>query len=248
MKYLFMWLAGPLQSWGADSRFDFRQTLDFPTKSGLYGLLLASSGDAGPQEELLARMADAPLTVVTFAAAGERLRDFHMVGNGYDEKDKWESLHIPRTVKGNIAVGGGAKRTYRNYLQDRVFAVFLGLPDDLAEKFAASLRQPRFDLYLGRKCCVPSAPVFQGLYGTGKEAVAALERFLVAEAETRNAEAETRNVEPRNPEWIIRTADDGRDPEAFLLNDVPVRFGLHRLYRDRWVTKTAFTSFADLLV
>ena len=81
MKYLLLWLAGPLQSWGADSRFDFRQTLEFPTKSGVYGMLLAASGDSGPQEELLARMADAPLTVVTFEAKSGRLQDFHMVGN-----------------------------------------------------------------------------------------------------------------------------------------------------------------------
>ena len=136
MKHLFLWLAGPLQSWGADSRFDFRQTLDFPTKSGIYGMLLASSGDSGSQEELLARMAEAPLAVVTFESPTGRLQDFHMVGNGYDEKNAWESLHIPRTAGGTKAVGGGAKRTYRDYLQDRAFAAILGIPDDLAPKRA----------------------------------------------------------------------------------------------------------------
>ena len=69
MKYLFLWLEGALQSWGADSRFDFRRTLWFPTKSGIYGLLLAASGDSGPQEELLARMADAPLSVPAIRSA-----------------------------------------------------------------------------------------------------------------------------------------------------------------------------------
>ena len=234
MKYLFWWLAGPLQSWGADSRFDFRQTLDFPTKSGIHGMLLASSGDSGPQEELLGRMAEAPLSVVAFAAESDRLRDFHMVGNGYDEKDAWESLHIPRTAAGTKAVGGGAKRTYREYLQDRSFAAILGLPEDLAEKFAASLQDPVFTLYLGRKCCVPSAPVFRGVYESEASALAALKAFL--------KEAETREGEPLRPAWIIRETADGNDSEAMLLNDVPLRFGINRLYRDRWVVKREFPA------
>ena len=66
MQYLFLWLQGPLQSWGASSRFDLRQTLDFPTKSGIYGMLLAASGDSGPQEDLLAQMADRPFTVYSY--------------------------------------------------------------------------------------------------------------------------------------------------------------------------------------
>ena len=233
MKHLFLWLEGPLQSWGADSRFDLRQTLDFPTKSGVFGMLLASSGDSGPQERLLARMADAPFTVVTFADSGDRLMDYHMVGNGYDEKDAWSSLHIPRKNDGAKAVGGGAKRTYREYLQGRAFAVFVGLDNDLAEKFAASLRHPVFDLYLGRKCCVPSAPIFQGLFDSEEDALNALKVFLATEAERREGA-------PRKPQWIIREAADGNASGARLLNDVPLRFGENRLYRDRWVVKAAF--------
>lgn len=238
MKYLFLWLAGPLQSWGADSRFDFRQTSDFPTKSGVFGILLASSGDSGPQELLLERMADAPFTVVTFAGAGERLMDYHMVGNGYDEKDVWAKLHIPSKRDGGPAKDGSGNiksiRTYREYLQQRAFAVFIGLDDDLAEKFAASLQVPVFTLYLGRKCCVPSAPIFRGVYDSEEAALAALKAFL--------KEAETREGEPLRPAWIIRETADGNDPEAMLLNDVPLRFGINRLYRDRWVVKREFPA------
>ena len=239
MKHLFLYLQGPLQSWGADSRFDFRQTLDFPTKSGIYGMLLASSGDSGPQEQLLSRMADSPLTVVSFASPTGRLRDFHMVGKGYDEKDEWERLHIPKKRDGNrVSVNGGgnaSRVTYREYLQDRAFAAFLGLLDDLAEKFAVSLQTPVFDLYLGRKCCVPSAPVFRGLYGSEEAALEAMTAFLADEAGIRGSE-------PLRPEWIFREAADGSDPEAILLNDVPVRFGINRLYRDRWVVREAFLA------
>ena len=43
-SYLLLWLEAPLQSWGADSKFGRRDTLNFPTKSGVTGLLLCALG------------------------------------------------------------------------------------------------------------------------------------------------------------------------------------------------------------
>ena len=226
MKYLLLWLEAPLQSWGADSRFDFRKTMDAPTKSGIFGLLLAASGDSGPQEELLARMADAPLSVVDFDGFTPRLTDFHMVGNGYDKDDNWECLHILRkqdkkyskTADNRIA----ARLTYREYLQDRRFAAVLGLSDELADKFASALQAPVFDLYLGRKCCAPADLIFRGVFESEADAFRALQAL-----------ADEKKLAPR---YIYADAKPLED-DAFLVNDVPVRFGRHRLYRDRWVVK-----------
>ena len=230
MKYLLLWLEAPLQSWGADSRFDFRKTMDAPTKSGIFGLLLAASGDSGPQEELLARMADAPLSVVDFDGFTPRLTDFHMVGNGYDKNDKWQRLNIPLTPAKSIAVNGGARLTYREYLQDRRFAAVLGLPDDLADKFATVLQSPVFDLYLGRKCCAPTDLIFRGVFGSAADAFRALQALA----------AEKKLV----PRFVYADAKPLED-DAFLVNDVPVRFGRHRLYRDRWVTKSEWTPVTE---
>ena len=44
MSVLLLKLAGPLQSWGADSRFTERKTRHEPTKSGVIGLLAAALG------------------------------------------------------------------------------------------------------------------------------------------------------------------------------------------------------------
>lgn len=256
MKYLFLWLEGSLQSWGVDSRFDFRQTLDFPTQSGIYGLLLAASGDFGPQEELLAQMADVPMVVTTFNSSIPKLNDFHMLGSGYDESDPWQIMHIPRkqpknskevenrkmrflkkqgpdTSQMRTSAGGGAKRTYREYLQDRCFAVILGLPDDLADKFAAALQNPVADLYLGRKCCVPSEMIFQGMFESEEAASAALDNLIVQ----KNERQQNKRFQLEK-QYIYRTVRPGEEPpdDALLLNDVPVRFGNNRLYRDRWVS------------
>lgn len=34
-RYLLLWLEGPLQAWGHDSKFGVRDTLNFPTRSGI---------------------------------------------------------------------------------------------------------------------------------------------------------------------------------------------------------------------
>lgn len=47
--YLLMWLEAPLQAWGHESRFGRRESLDFPTKSGVLGLLCCALGYGGEQ-------------------------------------------------------------------------------------------------------------------------------------------------------------------------------------------------------
>ena len=228
MQYLVLYLQGPLQAWGADSKFDLRETLPYPTKSGIYGMLLAASGDSGSQTELLAGMAPAPMSVFTFKSKADtsgRLRDFHMVGNGFKENDKWQFLMIPRKSDGAKAVGGGAKLTYRYYLQDKTFAVLLGFPDDLADKFAAALANPVYDLYLGRKCCAPTALIFQGKFAF--EAGAMQKIRVLAE------------LDELTPVMRIREINS-QQPDSILLNDVPVAFGPHKVYRDRWVVEEPF--------
>lgn len=230
MQYLVLYLKGPLQAWGADSQFDLRETMPYPTKSGIFGMLLAASGDSGPQRELLAEMAEAPFSVYTFRddkSEPGKLRDFHMVGNGFRENDKWQSLMIPRKSDGTKAVGGGAKLTYRYYLQDKTFAVLIGFPDHLAGKFASALQNPVFDLYLGRKCCAPAAMIFQGKFDSESDAVRKIRDL-----------AEQDHLTP-----ALRVLEvDSQQPDAILINDVPVAFGPHKVYRDRWIVEGKLTS------
>ncbi|HAT2417083.1 type I-E CRISPR-associated protein Cas5/CasD [Aeromonas hydrophila] len=47
--YLLLWLEGPLQSWGHDSRFGRRETLNFPTKSWVLGMVCPALGIGGPR-------------------------------------------------------------------------------------------------------------------------------------------------------------------------------------------------------
>ena len=139
MSQLLLWLEGPLQSWGADSRYGARTTLPFPTRSGVLGLLCSATGRRGEQRDWLAHMASLGQTVRSYTRVhNDRiykapiLVDFHMVGSGYDSDDPWQNLHTPKTSEGKKPVGSGAKMTYRHYLQDSAFACALEVPEDEA--------------------------------------------------------------------------------------------------------------------
>ena len=125
-RWMLLWFEAPLQSWGADSKFSRRDTLEFPTKSGVLGLVLCAMGASGEQKELLARFSNLKQTVLSFRYDRESLlHDFQMIGSGYDSNDPWLSMLIPKTGAGKSAVGGGTKLTHRYYLQNAIFAVFL---------------------------------------------------------------------------------------------------------------------------
>lgn len=228
--YLLLWLEGPLQAWGHDSRFGRRDSLDFPTKSGVLGLLCCALGAGGEQRKLLAELADLDMQLEAHVPTGRDgnpqprqplLRDFHMVGSGYDDQDPWQSLLIPKTSEGKKAVGGGTKMTYRYYLQDMAFAVALQVPAARLEMFVAALREPVWDLYLGRKSCVPTEFVYQGHYATAQAALAAGAALAVDKRRAFSFR-------------VLQGEHEG--DEVLTLNDVPLQFGEHKQYRDRRVT------------
>ncbi len=232
-KYILLWLESPLQAWGVESKFNRRDTLEFPTKSGILGLVCSALGAGGLQLELLAEFADLKQIVISFNHTKNGkpvekvplLHDFQMIGSGYEETDIWQKLLIPKKVDGSAAVGGGTKLTHRYYLQNAVFAVILEVPAERAEQIACAIQNPVYDIYLGRKCCVPSDFVYQGIYETEKDA----KEYALKKAELHTPDTLV-------PEFIVvdGTCEDG---ESFSLNDVPIQFGDTKKYKDRMVTK-----------
>ncbi|MNL18099.1 CRISPR system Cascade subunit CasD [compost metagenome] len=227
--YLLLWLEAPLQSWGHDSKFGRRDSLDFPTKSGVLGLLCSARGAGGEEQEWLKIWSDLDMQVVGYVPKDQQglpmpreplLRDFHMVGSGYDDQDPWQSLLIPKTSEGKKAVGGGTKMTYRYYLQDMAYAVALQVPVAFVTEVTEALISPVWDLYLGRKNCVPTEFIYQGLFDGMAHALQAGEA-LAAE---------------KNRAFALRVLQGEHDGEVLTLNDVPLQFGEHKKYRDRRVT------------
>lgn len=228
-SYLLLWLEAPLQSWGHDSKFGRRDSLDFPTKSGILGLLCCALGAGGKQTEWLARWANRDMQVQAYVPVDKKgralprqplMRDFHMVGSGFDDKDPWQTLLIPKTSEGKKAVGGGTKMTYRYYLQDMTFAVALQGPHEELAELETALQNPVWDLYFGRKNCVPTEFIAQGIHADITEAINKAGQL----------------AEAKNRLKVFQVLEGEHEGEVLTLNDVPLQFGEHKLYRDRRVT------------
>jgi len=166
--FLALRLEGPLQSWGYDSQFDYRKTGLMPTKSGIAGLCCAAMGiSRGSEQErdFLQRFHRVNMLTVSIPRRHptrdqttlevRRLRDYH-------------------TVKDTRKASGGTKDThltYRYYLQDAAFGVVLAGDHDFLDTLAKSLRDPIWGMWLGRKSCIPGAPVFSGIFLSENEAL-----------------------------------------------------------------------------
>jgi len=227
--YLLLWLEAPLQSWGHDSRFGRRDSLDFPTRSGVLGLICCARGAGGEQRDWLAAWLNLDMQVIAYVPQDRNgravlrqplLRDFQMVGSGYDDQDSWQTLLIPKTQEGKKAVGGGAKMTYRYYLQDMAYAVIMEAPASCVDEVVSALRMPVWDIYLGRKCCVPTEFIFQGCFDTAETAIV---RAQAIAGDKRRVPA-------------MKVLQGEHEGEVLTLYDVPVQLGVNKQYRDRRVT------------
>ncbi|MCX7647226.1 MAG: type I-E CRISPR-associated protein Cas5/CasD [Elusimicrobiales bacterium] len=224
-KWLLLWFEAPLQSWGADSKFDRRDTLKFPTKSGVYGLILSAMGASGEQKELLEKLSSMEMTVISYTKENQKnllLLDYHTVGGGYDLNDAWENLHIPKKTNGkkpNEVLGN--KITYRYYLQNAKFGIILQIPMELKDNIEKSLKNPKYHIYLGRKNCIPTDIVFRGFYETKEKALEKLK--------------EISNDKELKEEFIVLEGRQEGD-ESFYINDVPIQFGKFKKYKDRLIT------------
>ncbi len=235
--YILLWFEAPLQSWGFDSKFGRRETLAFPTKSGVLGMACAALGAGGPQRELLAEFAPLRQTVISFARTRQKdgrlskqdreplLHDFQMVGSGYNTDDPWQKLLEPylSSRKRRTSDGGGAKITHRYYLQDAVFAVAIETPRAKAESIAEALQGPTWTIYLGRKNCVPTDFIYRGIFDD--EATALQQAEVIAKEKDRIEDFR-----------VLPGAFDDEADEVLTLNDVPIQFGEDKRYRDRQVS------------
>ena len=150
MSVLLLRLAGPMQSWGTQSRFSHRDTGLEPSKSGVVGLLCAALGWPRNQEEFdigahrfgLETFARSLLMAVRVDRPGRLMCDYHTA----------QDLPSQETALSE-----------RYFLADADFLV--GLEGDRAflEQLDAALRRPVWVLSLGRKSFVPSVPVAAGI-------------------------------------------------------------------------------------
>lgn len=229
-KYVhsLLWLSGQLQSYGCGSHFSQRGTIGFPTKSAVYGMILAGMGKSGPQTELLAVMSGWTVSVRCYSE-GPRLVDYCTVGCGHPHDDSWESMLIPRKADGTYpaAAGGsqgGQKILGKEYLTGSVFAVIVSHPENYGKLISDAFESPVFPQFLGRKCCAASDYIYRGLYST---------RRLAEKSADELGRAGSMDVKFRVEDNV---SDYDGSRTVMTIQDVPLEFGLHKRYAYRTVS------------
>lgn len=150
MSTLLMRLSGPMQSWGTQSRFSERDTGLEPSKSGVIGLLCAALGrprHAAVDNLVALRMG------VRVDREGVVKIDYHTAGGWHRREDAGYGVPDP-SGKGFRTVV-----SHRYYLADAEFLVGLEGDREILRQLDRALARPCWQLYLGRKAFVPSAPV-----------------------------------------------------------------------------------------
>ncbi|MFE7670701.1 type I-E CRISPR-associated protein Cas5/CasD [Streptomyces albidoflavus] len=206
-------LAGPLQSWGAASRFVRRTTERAPTKSGVVGLLAAAQGRA--------RTADiSDLSALTFAVRmdqpGTRVRDFQTAHHG----DTRKSMPVSE----------------RFYLSDAVFVAAVEGDEELIDSLYTAVRAPTYLPFLGRRSCPPSGPIDLGVRRGG------LLRALRNEPWQASAWFQRRRAHERKVELEVIADLPASGGPGDALRDQPLSFDpRHRRYGTRTIWSTSVT-------
>lgn len=224
-KYLSLRLEGPLQSWGYDSQYTRRNTGLMPTKSGIAGMCCAALGfSRGCEEEkqFLLEFSKVRMTSVAVPRkAGKkelhvrRMNDFHTV---------------QQTRRANGSINHDCVLTQRQYLLDSYFGVVLEGESNLLGKIADALLDPVWGVWLGRKTCIPSAPVFAGLTNERADAL----RLLIGE----------QPVESFTTQEEVENFSDGMDS----LPDSPASFdSYNRVFHPRRIKTVQKSSIRGTL-
>jgi CRISPR system Cascade subunit CasD len=162
MQFLVFQLQAALAAWGDVAVGEYRGSRERPGSSALVGLLGAALGVRRDDEAGHALLRDGYAFAVGTVAAGELMRDYHTAQvpsrsdlKGRPHRTRRDELAIPKRDLSTVL-------STRDYRQGGAWVVAVqalsGAPHTLAE-LAEALRQPRFVLYLGRKCCPLAAPL-----------------------------------------------------------------------------------------
>lgn len=203
MPTLLLRMRAPMMSWGDHSRFTIRDSRREPTKSAVIGLLCAALGR--PRWE--------PVHDLATLKMGVRVNQEGIVQCDY------------HTVMASIKSSGAKGDTvtsHRYYVADADYLVGLEGDRPLLETLDAALKNPRWQLYFGRKSFVPSCPVHAGIADLPLEA--ALKQYPYR--------SKGRKKPPKQLRYVLEVSDS-----LDVRQDVPLDWQ-KRLFGSRYVTTT----------
>lgn len=160
MAYLLFRLYGPLASWGEIAVGETRHSAHYPGRSAIVGLLAAALGIKRSETEKQQALQQSCTIAVEACSHGSLLRDYHTAqvpksGGNFFYRTRRDELIIGKPRLGTIL-------SSREYRQDALVVVALKAQPDAQyslQTIKTRLSRPKYHLYLGRKSCVPAAPL-----------------------------------------------------------------------------------------
>lgn len=176
--FLVFRLYGPMVSWGEIAVGEVRPSSDHPGRSTIFGLLSAALGIKRNENDRLQSLFNGYEVGLKVLNPGTLMKDYHTV-----QVPDSSGKTIYETRRDEVILGGsrlGTILTSREYRCDALTIVSLRKRkdspyslDDLKE----SLNKPRYALYLGRKSCPLSLPLFPQIVEAGN-CIEALDKAL----------------------------------------------------------------------
>ncbi len=221
MSTLLLRLAGPMQSWGTQSRFTQRDTGLEPSKSGVLGLLCAAMGIDRENDRALAELTKLAMGVRE-DRPGVFSVDYHTAGGGTFRGQPYGVVKASGS-RGDPVV------SQRYYLADADFKVALEGSTVLLERIEAALHAPSGPLYLGRKSFPATPPLCLGMVSENLEKALSLLPW--------------RKVGPRDKiPSQLRLVTECAPGEGAARNDVPLSFANGRR---RFMVRYVRTSYCE---
>ncbi len=229
---LALLLDGPMQSWGHSSRFERRTTALHPTRSAVMGIIAAALGidKHGPEEAAqLAPFSALRATVITLPRRSRREGDLPM-----QRLEDYHTVTGIRRASGKVDADATVQ-TYRHYLLDARFGVLLEGSAALLNEIAAALRNPKWGVWLGRKCCLPASPLLVAVKPDQSQAWSELlRRAGYTGAET-----------IAQFDCVLEAA--AGDAGADVIDDTPVAFGnpIGERHAPRWIRRVPKSAIVN---
>jgi CRISPR system Cascade subunit CasD len=167
-RHLVLRLEAPLFSLGGEAIDNLGVIRPFPAKSMITGLLANAAGVERYECEVLQALQDNLVIGSRIVQSARLLRDFQTAELSKSDQG-WTTREMVEGRGGGTASYLGPHLRYRDYWADaEVTAVFRVLPASpfTLNQLENALLRPARPLFLGRKTCIPSGPVFNGdVYG-----------------------------------------------------------------------------------
>jgi CRISPR-associated protein Cas5/CasD subtype I-E len=133
-------------SFGEGDYWDIRGTDVFPTKSSIVGILSCCLGYDRNETEKIAQLSDNISVSARQDNQFTLLRDYHTIMD---------------TLKADGSSNKNAVQSYRQYIMDAEFTVLISSPNTLLyAHIKEALIDPVWSIFLGRKSCPPTFPIF----------------------------------------------------------------------------------------